>query len=62
MILKMAATNVTVTVDANTKLVLRKSKGKTATWAEYYFNWETGNVFEFPATASPSEVAELYKA
>lgn len=52
----------TVIINGETKLVLKQTKGKVNLFAEVYYGWETGNVFEAPSTATPAEVAELFKA
>lgn len=52
----------TVTIDANTKLVLKQSKGPANLFAEVYCGWETGVILEAPIAASAVEVAELYQA
>jgi hypothetical protein len=51
-----------IPINANTKLVLKQSKGQTNLFDEVYFGWPTGITVEAPVDASVAEVIELYKA
>lgn len=56
----MAASG-TVVVNGSTRLERIGEVGEVTRFAEVYYGWKTGNVFEFPSSLSASDVAEAFR-